>query len=344
MATSILLEQHLHQQRSGRRPARGTYGYYEVNDRGTVGKAGADIYSLYVQDQWTPATALTLNLGLRTENEIIPSFRPKDRDAFEFRFGDKLAPRLGATYDLRATAGSSCIGSWGRYFDWTKYELARGSFGGDFWHIYYRSLDTLDIGSLNLSNKPGARSVEPGVRTVPRPPRAELRRRPIRTSSRCIRTAPASASSTSSSDDSVVGVPLHSQRSRRTPLRTSAASIERRRSLRDRQPRRRRLGTITPTSGATPAVQPHRSRSGSTTRSSSTYSRRFANGWFASASYTLSRLYGNYAGLASSDEIMTPTTGVSSATAQQQAGTSSRQGGNANRAWDIDELMFGFSR
>ncbi len=45
--------------------------------------------------------------------------------------------------------------SWGRYYDWTRYEIARGSFGGDLWHIYYRSLDTLDIGSLNLSNMPG---------------------------------------------------------------------------------------------------------------------------------------------------------------------------------------------
>ena len=45
--------------------------------------------------------------------------------------------------------------SWGRYYDWTKYEIARGSFGGDLWHIYYRSLDTLDIGSLNLNNMPG---------------------------------------------------------------------------------------------------------------------------------------------------------------------------------------------
>ena len=70
------------------------------------------------------------------------------------------------------------------------------------------------------------------------------------------------------------------------------------------------------------------------------YNRRFSNNWFFSANYTFSRLYGNYAGLASSDEITTPTTGVSSATAQQQAGNISRQGGNANRAWDLDELLW----
>jgi hypothetical protein len=70
------------------------------------------------------------------------------------------------------------------------------------------------------------------------------------------------------------------------------------------------------------------------------YNRRFANNWFFSANYTLSRLYGNYAGLASSDEVTTPTQGGSSATAQQQAGSIARPGGNVNRAWDLDELLW----
>ena len=70
------------------------------------------------------------------------------------------------------------------------------------------------------------------------------------------------------------------------------------------------------------------------------YNRRFSNNWFFSANYTLSRLYGNYSGLASSDEITTPTTGGSSATAQQQAGSIARPGGNTNRAWDSDELLW----
>jgi hypothetical protein len=70
------------------------------------------------------------------------------------------------------------------------------------------------------------------------------------------------------------------------------------------------------------------------------YNRRFSNNWFLSANYTLSRLYGNYSGLASSDEITTPTTGVGSSTAQQQAVSIARPGGNVNRAWDLDELLY----
>jgi hypothetical protein len=68
------------------------------------------------------------------------------------------------------------------------------------------------------------------------------------------------------------------------------------------------------------------------------YNRRFSGNYFFSANYTISRLYGNYAGLASSDEITTPTTGVSSATAQQQAGSVSPRGRQREPRWDLDEL------
>jgi hypothetical protein len=71
-----------------------------------------------------------------------------------------------------------------------------------------------------------------------------------------------------------------------------------------------------------------------------TFNRRFSGNTFASFSYVLSRLYGNYAGLANSDEINTPTTGVTSATAQQQGGSIARPGGNATRGWDLAEYMF----
>jgi hypothetical protein len=71
-----------------------------------------------------------------------------------------------------------------------------------------------------------------------------------------------------------------------------------------------------------------------------TLSKRFAQNYFWSASYVYSRLYGNYSGIAASEEVTTPTTGTSSATAQQQAGSVARPGGNANRAWDIDEIFW----
>ena len=136
---------------------RGIYGYYEVNDRLTTGAVKANMPSLYVQDTWTIGNRLTLNLGVRTEKETIPSFREDIKaNAFDFNFNDKIAPRVGASFDVLGNGRLKAFGSWGRYFDWVRYELARGSYGGDKWNVYYRALDTLDVFSLNLSNKPGA--------------------------------------------------------------------------------------------------------------------------------------------------------------------------------------------
>src|SRR5580765_7516896 len=99
---------------------------------------------------------MTINLGLRTERETIPSFRTDIAPyAIRFGFGDKIAPRVGVSYDVRGDGRMKLFGSWGRYYDWTKYELARGTFGGDTWKIYYHALDTLDLASINLSNMPG---------------------------------------------------------------------------------------------------------------------------------------------------------------------------------------------
>ena len=69
-------------------------------------------------------------------------------------------------------------------------------------------------------------------------------------------------------------------------------------------------------------------------------SRRFSKNWFASANYTLSRLYGNYSGLADADEILTPTTNVTSNTTQQSGGSIARVGSNSHSAWDTDTILW----
>ena len=57
-------------------------------DSGTVGEASSTNKAVFIQDQWTINNRLTLNLGLRLENEIVPSFGNADTtQAIEFRLG-----------------------------------------------------------------------------------------------------------------------------------------------------------------------------------------------------------------------------------------------------------------
>src|SRR5262249_28742661 len=74
----------------------------------------------------------------------------RDIEDFGFQFGwtDKVAPRLGATYDLFGNGKVKLYGAWGRYFAWIPYSLARGAFGADYWHVYYRALDNPNVFSL----------------------------------------------------------------------------------------------------------------------------------------------------------------------------------------------------
>ena len=64
----------------------------------TEGDATVSNLGLFVQDAWTIGRRLTVHLGLRTENENVPSLSrdPRiPRTAIEFGFGDKLAPASG---------------------------------------------------------------------------------------------------------------------------------------------------------------------------------------------------------------------------------------------------------
>jgi hypothetical protein len=337
---------------TGQTRDRGTYGYYEVNNSGTIGQAGSNITSLYVQDQWQIGDRLTLNLGIRTENESIPTFRPDIRpEAFAFSFADKIAPRLGFAYDVMGNGRAKLYASYGRYYDWTKYELARGSFGGDIWCVKYRAIDDPNAPlTANYDNAPGRDLWRPGGATTASGCRDrrghsidaidpnlkpmsqdsfsagfdfEVNERTVATvhfvHNNLVRTIEDLAGIVDGDEVYVIGNPgegfTEMTLASSSPLTAG--------------------GTLTsPGSFATP--KPMRQYDAVEFG----ISRRFSGRWFGSANLTISRLYGNYAGIASSDEIRTPTTGVSSSTAQQQGGSTFRQGGNANRAWDLDDWMF----
>jgi len=139
---------------------RGLYGYYQVRSNGvlpnngfiTQGDVSVTNLGLFVQDSWTIGRRLTLNLGLRTENEKVPTFVPDDPTvpeyAIEWGFGKKLAPRIGFAWDVQGDGRTKVYGSWGVFYDIFKLELPLGSFGGQKWLEYYYSLDSGDLSPI----------------------------------------------------------------------------------------------------------------------------------------------------------------------------------------------------
>lgn len=128
-------------------------GYYEVRDPfGVMARIHTDRHALYFQDGWTMAATgnrLTINAGIRFEKEAIPSFSDLPEfagAAFTWGFTDKVAPRLGASFDVFGDRKLKIFGSYGWFYDAMKLEMANGSFGGFKWESRYYLMDdtTLD--------------------------------------------------------------------------------------------------------------------------------------------------------------------------------------------------------
>lgn len=320
------------------RNQRGAYGYYEYHEFGTGGTTGANLGNFYLQDNWRPIRRLTVNLGFRFESETVPSFQRSVKDtAFHFGWGEKFAPRLGASYDVFGDGRMKVYGSWGRYYDWVKYELARGTFGGDYWRVRYYALDTTNVFGLTSTNRPGRPLWNPAQ------PDAFRDRRVPGFDTIDPKIKPMGSDNINAGTEFRLGSQM--------VVRASWVHNRLLRTIED-------LGvlvngneeyyyanpgeggaTITPSSGLTkPFATPKATRTYDAAEFQVT--KRFGS-WFGSASYVYSRLYGNYSGLANSDEIRTGADGGGVYAAAQEAfGQNSRPGGNANRAWDIDELLW----
>jgi hypothetical protein len=136
------------------RSVRGPYGYYTVS-KGVVrdGSVASNNWSFWAQDSWTIKNNFTLNAGVRTENENVPSYR-SEFPGIEFGFKDKIAPRIGFAYDVKGDSKWKAYGSFGKYFDITKLEMPRGSFGAEHWIQYMWTLDTYDWTSINCQEGP----------------------------------------------------------------------------------------------------------------------------------------------------------------------------------------------
>ena len=291
----------------------GTYGYYIVNQIGTIGKVHSNNYSLWFQDTWDVTSRLTLNLGVRAENEFVPSYKDQTQfpDALDikFDFRDKIAPRLGFAYDIKGDGKWKAYGSFGYYYDITKLELPRGSFGGDHWVNYYWTLDTPDYGSIQCGegttgcpgryiefvdfrhssnqvdpgfeeyfNRPGMTGIDPDMKPVQEGEyTGGIEHELTRSMSVGVRYVHKWLFRT------IEDVGIFFQGSEiyliSNPGEGLAVSME-------------------PSVPSLITPKPKRQYDGLEFR----LNKRFTNNWSGSATYLYSRLYGNYSGLASSDE------------------------------------------
>jgi len=122
-----------------------TLGYLHVRDPfGTVAEVTSTRWAIYLQDSWTISDKFTLNLGIRMEKEDIPAFAEGYDPPIQFGFGDKLAPRVGFAYDVFGDSSLKVFGSFGIYYDVMKLEMAEGSYGGFKWLSHYYDLVTVD--------------------------------------------------------------------------------------------------------------------------------------------------------------------------------------------------------
>ena len=285
------------------RIVRGAYGYYEVRRSYTEGQIHSNNYGIFLQDMWTVNNKLTLNLGLRADQEDVPSYRPEN-PGIHFGFGEKIAPRLGFAYDMKGDGRWKSYGSWGMFYDISKLEMPRGSFGADRWISYYWTLDTSNWPSIDCDgqqgNCPGTfieqvdfRHVSNGVGSEQL---VDSDLQPIR------------------AQEFTLGMEHQLAQTMSLSVRYAHKWLDR--TIEDVGINVPGVGEVfyisNPGEGLTENLL--RDKAGCTTcpnqpKPKRTYDgielrlmKRLSNNWYANVSYTFSRLYGNYSGLASSDE------------------------------------------
>jgi len=160
----------------GENYGRGIYGYYGVRGNDVTGpygdfyKAYSNRWALYIQDSWTIKDRFTINLGLRTESEYIPSYATGNPDfenlkPIKFGFGDKLAPRFGFVYDVFGDSTLKVFGSLGWFYDVMKLQMASGSYGGFKWKSTYYKLDTYEWDKIGVDGYFPGDFLLPGTHT-----------------------------------------------------------------------------------------------------------------------------------------------------------------------------------
>jgi hypothetical protein len=315
---------------------QGVFGYYSLNSNAalpregfiTQGNVKSNVIGLFLQDTWSVTNKLTLNLGVRTESEKVPAYTSANNDygtyPIKFGFGDKIAPRLGVTYDLKGDGRWKIYGSWGMFYDIFKLDLGQQSFGGAKWIQWYFTLDTPNFETINQSSNCPPACSGTLITSVDE-------RLPSLSSSACGGPCIAPGIKPMRSQEATVGLEHQLGPSSSVTFRYVHKQLDR--GIED-------TGSIDPLTNNEPYIIGNPGEGPSQTfnvvpcsaavqaagvptcdvYAGSTgqytlpkpkrdydagevgYNKRFSNNWSLAASYTLSRLYGNYPGLSESDE------------------------------------------
>ncbi len=298
----------------------GAIGSGSFRRTGTNGRGSNLNQGIFIQDKWQPISRLTLNLGVRVEKENLPTFN-EFPSAVDFNWGDKVAPRLGFAYDIAGDGKTKIFASYGRFFDRLKFALPRGLFGGDvFLEDYFEVFPGETVGTFNIATIVGGFSgpsvcpttgtIAPGVR------------------SRCQRNLRVNANEPGASIYSGFGAVDPDLK----PFRQTEFTVGVERQLSKDYVFRSRYtyknvdevvedaGFVNnqgseayiignpgrglhleslQTFGYQKVAVPQRRYDGV----EFVFEKRLSNDWYFNANYTYSRLYGNYTGLTSSDEV-----------------------------------------
>jgi len=291
------------------RSMRGKYGYFYIDQFQRLSDIAVNNTGLFIQDAWTINDRLTLNLGFRTEKEEIPSYRPAN-PGIHFGFRDKPAPRIGLAFDVLGDGRWKLYGSWGMFYDLSKTAMSRGLFGADNWVRYYYTLESYNWPLITCGGTTPPVPLEGGGPNYPDCPGTIIEQVDYRHVS-------------NDPEDSLVDPDLK-------PMRTQEFSVGLDHELSQlmvasvRYVHKQLDSTIEDVSTAVPGVGfiyrianpgfgtakypwgedypaqplPTRDYDGIEFR----LRRRFRDNWSANVSYLYSRLWGNYSGLANSDE------------------------------------------
>ncbi len=286
-------------------PTPGALGSGILRRQGTFGKAQNLNQSLYIQDRYQPTERLSLNLGVRVEKEDLPSFNGF-APPINFNWTDKVAPRLGFAYDVFGDSKTKVFGSYGLFYDRLKFNLPRGSFGGDFFlEDFFEILPGENYTQFTLENILGGRSrFQRNLRLASNDPNASITNggkvdpnlKPFRQTEFTLGAERQLSRefvlriryTFKNVDDAVEDAGIrNAQDSEAYIIGNPGEGLH--------------LQTLQEL-GYAKFAKPQRRYDGL----EFVVEKRLSDNWFFNVNYTYSRLYGNYSGLSSSDEINAP--------------------------------------